>query len=129
MRISVDEARGFFAHKSQRVLGMDPDDMHDDGIEYWASGPICVAFHRSFWPGVWMAHYGVKPEGWGQLVDPALTILSEFWDEVQPVRITGWTEEKNRQAVSFSRRLGFVEDGRMDLPTGTIIMQGWTKCH
>lgn len=125
MRITVDVAKEFF--RSQGDLN--PDEMHDDGIEYWAGGPVCVAFHRSFWPDIWMAHLGAKPEGWGQTLSPTEDILNAFWGERKPARITGWINEKNRQALHFTRRLGFVEDGRLVLPTETIIMQGWSKCH
>jgi hypothetical protein len=125
MRISVDEARDYFAHPSQQLM-MVPEDL-PEGLEYWADGPICGVFHLALWPGVWMAHYGVKPEGWGRLDAHAKAILSEFWDAMSPVRIIGWTDSKNRRAVSFARRIGFVVDGRMPVPDGEIVMQGWSK--
>ncbi len=82
-------------------------------------------FHVAPWPGVWMAHYAAKPEGWGFLVPHARRILDAFWREKEPARIVGWTEAKNRAAVAFARRIGFTEDGRMALPDGVVIMSGW----
>lgn len=125
MKISVDEARKYFTHDSQKILGTDPDNLPEDGVEYWASGPICGVFHPAPWPDVWMAHYGVLPEGWGRLKSPAIEILTAFWREKQPKRIIGWTEETNRAAVAFARRLGFEKDGEMKLGSETVIMQGW----
>ena len=126
MRIMASEARAYFDHETQRRAGMiDPQDLHDDGIEYFAEGGICGAFHRAHWLGVWMAHYGVKPNAWGSLVAPARAVLSEFWDDKKPDLVIGWTDEKNRAAIAFARRIGFIENGRMTLPSGAVIMQEW----
>lgn len=125
MRIPVEEARAFFAHPSQqRASHIAPEDLPADGVEYWAKDGVCGLFHPSFWPDVWMAHYGVKPEALGRTVAPAKAILSAFWEEKKPARIIGWTKENNRAALAFARRLGFTVDGRMDLPE-PVIMQGW----
>lgn len=86
-----------------------------------------MLFHRAHWPDVYMAHYGVKPEAWGSLEVPALRILSAFWDEFKPEAIVGWTDECNRAALAFARRLGFREYGKHKLPSGTVIMQEWRK--
>ena len=126
MKITVDEARAYFAHPSQQIEGLTADNLPAD-VEYWAHGPICGAFHL-FWPGVWMAHYGAKPEAWGNLILPARRVLREFWAAKQPERIVGWTKASNRHAVAFAKRIGFEIDGTMPLPGGTIVMQGWT-CH
>ena len=126
MKVTVDVAREYFAHKSQQLM-MVPEDLPEDGLEYWADGPICGVFHRAPWPGVWMAHYGVKPEGWGNLAPHARKVLNAFWDAVEPIRIIGWTEKTNRQAISFARRIGFVVDGEFPTPNGGIVMQGWVK--
>lgn len=125
-RIGVDEARPFWAHSSQHLMGLTPDILPDsEAFQYWACGPICGVFHLSHWPGVWMGHYGVKPEGWGHLRDPARAILRAFWAAESPERVIGWTDEKNRAACAFARRIGFVADGIMPLRQGRIIMQGW----
>lgn len=125
--ISVDEARAFFAHKSQQIMGITPETLPADGVEYWACGPVCGVFNFGLWPGVWMGHYAVKPASWGNLTDSARMILVAFWDAKQATRIIGWTDSKNRAALAFSRRLGFVVDGEMPTKEGKIIMQGWTK--
>lgn len=127
MKITVDEAREYLRHKSQQIMGATPENLPSDGVKYYAHGPVCGMFHRTFWPGVWMAHYAVKPEGWGFLTTPARAVLNEFLEAEGPERIIGWTPESNRAAMAFARRLGFVEDGRMPLPGGAIIMQGWAK--
>lgn len=125
--IGVAEAREFFAHPSQlRASGIEsPDDLPETGFEYWACGPICGAFHMTAWPGVWMAHYGAKPEGWGRLVPHARACLHAFAAARRPLRIVGWTSAGNRHAVAFARRIGFEEDGRMPLPGGDVILSGW----
>ena len=127
MKITVDEARAYLAHPSQQIYDARPEVLPEDGVEYYAAGPVCGMFHRFGWNGVWMAHYAVKPEGWGRLVAPANEILNEFWDAERPERIIGWTPGENRAALAFSKRLGFVIDGQLDLPSGKIIMQGWAK--
>jgi RimJ/RimL family protein N-acetyltransferase len=126
-RTNADEARPYFDHPSQRKGGMvDPANLHDDGIEYLIHmGGVCGAFHAAQWPGVWMAHYGMQPRAWGFAVGPALDILRTFWMAKQPERIIGWTKESNRAALAFAKRLGFEIDGRMDLPSGPVILQGW----
>lgn len=127
MRITVDEAREYLADKSQQIYDAKPEILPEVGVEYYADGPVCGMFHPAFWPGVWMAHYAVKPKEWGHLVTPAKRVLNEFWDTERPQRIIGWTPEGNRAALAFSKRLGFVVDGEMNLPSGKIIMQGWAK--
>ena len=119
MKISVDAAREYFAHPSQRRFGLAPDDL-PEGIEYWARGPVCGAFHQAFWPGVWMGHFGVKPEGWGRLVVPAKEVIAEFSKALRPARIIGWVESDNAAAIAFTKRLGFKIDGEMD-PPGVIM--------
>lgn len=126
MKITVDEARAFFAHGSQqKASSITPDDLPADGVEYWACDGVCGLFHLSHWPGVWMAHYGVKPEAWGRTKEPALRVLSAFWAAKQPELIIGWTAETNRAAIAFARRLGFTQYGRMDLPSGSVVCQQW----
>ena len=126
MKITRDEAKAFFAHPTQLRASMleSPDDL-PEGVEYWADGPICGMFHLSFWPGVWMVHYGVKPEGWGHLVEPSRRILRAFWGHHKPQRIIGWTDARNRAALALTRRVGFQEDGRMQLDGHEVVMTGW----
>jgi GNAT superfamily N-acetyltransferase len=123
--IPLDVARSYWAHPKS---GVDPIDL-PDYVEYWANGPVCVAFHPAPWGRVWMAHHAVMPEGRGRAVAPALEVLQAFWNERKPERIIGWTKESNRLACAFARRLGFTIDGRMDLPTGAVLMQGWANGH
>ena len=130
-RISAKAARPFWQDASQHVMGTHPDKLPDgDAFHYWVCGPICGVFHLSMWPGVWMAHYGVKPEGWGSLATPAKAILQAFWEDQKPERITGWTRADNRAALAFARRIGFVQDGILPLPGGDVVMSGWRlECH
>ena len=127
MKITVDEARAYFAHKSQQLGGITPETLPEEGFIYYADGHVCGVFHRAPWPDVYMAHYGVKPEGWGNTLEPSLRILNEFWNDVQPERIIGWTPASNKRAIAFAKRLGFVRDGEMPLNGENLIMQGWTK--
>lgn len=122
MRITVDEARPYFAHPSQQTFGVTPETLPDDPFEYWADGPVCGVFHLAPWPGVWMAHHAVKPEGWGHLDKHAEAIMREFSEEKQPVAIIGWTDKRNRAALAFARRIGFREGG--DLPFVMTVWRG-----
>ena len=125
MRIQLDQARDFWSHSSQHVMGITPETLPDDGFEYWANGPVCCVFHAAHWPNVWMVHYGMKRDGIGRYVEPAKEILMEFWQQKQPDRIIGWTDATNRAALAFAKRCGFVKDGEMKLVTGTVVMTGW----
>jgi hypothetical protein len=126
VRITVHEARGYFAHVSQQAKSdISPDDLPEDGVQYWADSGVCVALHQAHWPRVWMAHVAVNPAAWGHTKEPALRILDAFWKAEAPELIVGWTSESNRAALAFARRLGFVEYGRMDLPSGGVICQKW----
>lgn len=131
MRISVDEARQYWAHHTQQEKSfIHPDDLpEDEAFQYWAKDGVCVVFHRAAWPGVWMAHYGIKPEVWGKTTIPAREIIAEFSAVEEPELIIGWTDEKNRAALSFARRVGFKEIGRMNLPDGAVIMQEYAEWH
>lgn len=126
-KITVNQAREYFTDPSQQLHGITDKNLPDEGFEYWADGPVCGVFHRVAWPGVFMCHYGVKPEGWGKLVKPAKRILEAFWGEHNPKRLIGWTPDTNTAALGFAKRLGFTIDGEMDLGEVKIIMQGWVK--
>jgi RimJ/RimL family protein N-acetyltransferase len=117
----------YFAESAQLRASMlqSPDDLPDEGVEYWADGPICGVFHPSFWPGVWMVHYAVRSGGWGQLVEPSRRILLAFWAHHQPQRLIGWTDIRNRAALAFAKRVGAREDGRMQLDGYEVVMTGW----
>lgn len=121
MKITVEDARQYFAHPSQQVLGATPETIPEDGCEYWAHGPVCLVFHATAAPDVWMVHLAVKPEAWGQLTASTERLLCAFWTEKQPLRIVAWIGEQRRAAISFARRVGFTVDGHLP---GTVMM-GW----
>ncbi|MDT1061195.1 hypothetical protein RM190_04940 [Paracoccus sp. CPCC 101403] len=114
-RLSVAEARPFFEHPTQLRGAMlaCADDL-PEGVEYRACGPVCGAFHRAPWPGAWFAHYGVKPEAWGRLIEPARAVLTDFAHEADATLFIGWTPASNRAAIAFAKRLGFAVTGTLD---------------
>lgn len=125
MRISVEAARAYFTHPSQRRGAMiAPNDLPAEGVEYWAKDGVCLIFHDAPWPGVIMVHVGALPSAWGRADEPAKAILRAAWDYYRPARIVAWMKESNRAVLAFAKRTGFTVDGRMDLPE-PVIMQGW----
>lgn len=120
MKITVDEARAYWSHPSQQRMGITPEALPDD-LEYWADGPVCLAFHRAPWPAVWMVHIGVKPEAWGRTLKPVLRLLTAFWNDKQPLRIVAWVEDGNRPTLALAHRCGFTNDGAFP----GVCMIGW----
>ena len=120
MKVTIDEARAFWAHPSQVADGFTAADL-PDFAEYYASGPVCLMFHRAQWPDVWSLHIGVKPEGWGHLVPHVQELLREFWAEHDPVRIIAWVHTENRAVVGLAARCGFELDGAFP----GVTMLGW----
>lgn len=126
MKISVDEARAYFDHETQRRASMiTPEKLPEHGVVYYATGGVCGCFHDAHWPGVVMAHYGVLPKAWGHTVPAGRAILRQFSADYDPQAIIGWTDESNRAALAYARRLGFEEYGRLELESGTVIKQRW----
>ena len=119
MKITVDEARAYFAHPSQHV-GVTPEEL-PDWMEYWADGGVCMVLHPMPAPDVWMAHIGVKPEAWGRTAEPTRRILEAFWQAKQPHRIVAWIGDHRRAAIALARNTGWVADGQFP---GTIML-GW----
>lgn len=124
MRITVDEAREYFAHASQQEHGLTEKDL-PDWFDYLAKDGVCVAFHAAVIPGVWFAHVGANPRVWGATAGPVRQLLTAFRDEVGAVRIVAWVDEKKRHAISLAKRAGAVVDGEMNLPSGRVVMLGW----
>lgn len=126
MRISVEEARKYLEHPSQQK-GCDalPTDLPEEGVEYWAKGGICGMFHTAQWPNVWQAHYAVMPSQWGKLVQPAKDVLMEFWEARQPSLILAFTDEQNRAALAFAKRIGFKPVGNLAPTTGGVLISEW----
>jgi len=119
MRITVDEARAYFAHPSQHVR-VTPEEL-PDGLEYWADSGVCLVLHPTAAADVWMAHIGVKPEAWGKTTEPTRRILEAFWRAKQPRRIVAWIDDHRRAAIALARKAGAVTDGQFP---GTIML-GW----
>lgn len=121
MRITVDEARAYFADPSQHQGGKTQDDL-PDWADYWANGGACLMTHTAYWPGVIMVHIGAKPECWGFLDAPIKRLLREIWATERPDRLIAWISERNRAALALARRVGFSHDGYM--PNGVFLL-GW----
>lgn len=113
MRILADDARAFFAHPSQCVYDLDPANLHDNGLIYYAQGNVCGVFNGPQVPGVYFGHYAVKPEGWGKSDDDALAVLNAFARDAGARAIVGWTDTGNRAALFFAKRLGFENRGEV----------------
>ena len=121
MRIPVDAARSYWAHPSQQIMGITPEALPDDGVEYWAEGDVCLGFHRAHWPDVWMVHIAVKPPAWGKTQAPVQRLLAAFWNDKQPLRIIAWVQDSNRSTLALARRCGFADDGAFP----GVRMIGW----
>ena len=126
MRIDAERAKEYFKDPSQRIGGLDPDAFHDDGLLFYASGPVCVIAHYGFEPDVFMVHYGVKPEGLGKYDTHMESLLVELWEDQKAALIIGWTPESNRKALAIAKRVGFKVTGYLDLKD-RIVMQEWKK--
>lgn len=127
-RIGVEDARQFWAHPSQHVMGASPDMLPGgDEFHYWAFGPVCGVFHRHIWPGVWMVHIGCKPDGWGHAAEIARAGLAAFWEDQQPESIVAWVSSRNRAVLALMRRVGFRADGVLHMPSGDVNMQSWRQ--
>ena len=120
MKITVDEARAYFAHPSQHDNGLVEPEL-SEFMEYWAKDGVCLCFHPAIIPSITVVHIGVKREAWGSTTDPTREILQAYWAEHQPRRIVAWIETKRKHAIALARRVGFIEDGRLP----DIIMMGW----
>lgn len=110
MRITVDEAREYFAHPSQHSFGMTERDLPEDCL-YYAEKDTCLVFHPAYWPSVWMVHVGVRPKAWGSTDGQARSILEEFRDEHAPRSIVALIEAENRLAVALACRVGMKHVG------------------
>jgi RimJ/RimL family protein N-acetyltransferase len=122
MRITREAAEAYFAHPSQRRAS------HLNGplpewATYYAQGDVCGAFHAFQWPGVVVAHLGVKPRSWGRLVEPARAILSEVWADLSPDLIVAMVHERNRAVCRFAERVGMKQSGRLALPDPVLIYE------
>lgn len=122
-QITVDEAREFFRHPSQRK-GFNPDDLPEDGVAYWADGPVCGVFRDFSWPRVLDVHCGVKPEGWGSTVPHARAILEAVWHYYAPDLIVAQSLAKNRAVLAMNKRLGFEVIGTLPTPE-SVVIQAW----
>lgn len=58
-------------------------------------------------------HYAFLPEAWGHhAFELARRALEWAWSNLKPFSIIGVQDERNRRALAFTRRLGFVERSR-----------------
>lgn len=127
MRITVDEAREYFAHPTQqRASGVTPDQLPDD-LQYWSKAGVCVAFNRGHWPDVWGSHIAVIPTAWGDTVEPTKAILAAFHAAENPASIMAWVDTTNRALMSFTRRVGYIEVGR--IANGSVSLQEYILCQ
>lgn len=121
MIVSKQMAAEYFQHPNSALDGAELP----DGVEYWANGDVCLAFHPAPWFDVWMVHVGAKRRGWGRIDGDTMAILDAFWIAKFPKRIVAWVCESNRAVISFAKRLGFVIDGQFP----EVLMMGWQKCQ
>ena len=122
MRITIDEARQYFAHPSQRN-NADPETLPVWAV-YHALGGVCLLAHPMPLDGLWMVHLGVLPSAWGRVTEPARELLKEISAENRVERMLAWVPEDNRHVAALCRRVGFELDGRLPLAR-PLLMYGW----
>lgn len=125
MRISVDEARAYFAHPSQLRASMlaSADDLPEVAT-YYANAGVCLATHWGPWHGVLMVHLAAMPWAWGATTEPVIGLMREAWAAECPERLCGWVREENRAIQALCRRVGMQIDGRLPLAQ-PVILYGW----
>ena len=115
-KITVDEAREFFAHPSQvRAAGITPDKLRKDGMEYWADGPVCFCTHPSHFFGLLAIHIAVKPEGWGRIDRHVLSLCRHIWAEREPDALVALFDKENRAVAALLRRIKARRVGEVGL--------------
>ena len=125
MKITVDEARGFFAHPSQQVFGITPTRFRVSRSSIGRTG-MCAAWLMAPHPGVWMVHGG-KAGRVGPSRRKRQASAARILDR-KATETPHWLDPSNlRAAWAFARRCGFVEDGRMPLGDYDIIMRWVAK--
>lgn len=127
MKITVDEARAYFAHPTQqKASGITPDDLPDaPDFHYYALDGVCLVFHPAGMRGFWMVHVGVLPTVWGKTTGPTRALLEAFWRDVGATLIIAWIGHENAAVRAYAQRVGFVEHGRMELPEKTLVEYSW----
>lgn len=121
--LTAAEALPYFAHPSQARWNELKDDLAD-WMQYRALNGVCIAFHPSLWPDVWMVHIGAMPQAWGRLDGDVKAILQDFAKEENAARLTAWVKESNRAVLALCRRIGWEIDGRLPLAE-PVAMLGW----
>lgn len=120
MKVTVDEAREYFAHPSQHAFGLTEKDLPEDYV-YYATDGVCLVFHGVLWPGVWACHVGVKPEAWGKTAEPARRLLAAFWHDREPEAVISAIHRENRLAIALAKRAGGMITGSF----GGLVLMEW----
>ena len=128
MRISVDQAREYFQHPSQQRegVGLMPDQLHDDGVTYYATEHMCLLVHE--YEGEPMVHIAVKPEGWGRLDDPCVTLLTWVQADWNADRLLALIDENNRAVVRMANAVGFTGSQQVEMVDKLYTLKEWRRC-
>ena len=128
-QLTRSEALEYWQDPSQQLYGLKLEDLPepDENFAYFGVNNLAALVHASFWPGVYMFHIGVKPEGRGRLKEESFELLYGVTDFYDAERLTTWVPSENRAANAMAIRTGLTLDGKLKLKNMYINMYGWDK--
>jgi hypothetical protein len=127
-QLTRQEAVEYWGDPSQQLYGLTLEDLPEPGfMQYFAVNNLAAMVHASWWPGVYMFHIGVKPEGRGNLREESLELLNGVTDYYGAQALTTWVPSDNRAARAMAVRTGLTLDGVTRLNNLDLYLFSWRK--